>query len=203
MFPFKWCLILGIGLSPLFAGAQSLRKQTIRRAWLERPHFKLALALETWQETMDLKSGGHEADMRTQSDGISIIGKWVRSKGRLQRFYGGEFAFGRVKGKGSTSSVPDELNDQSWFLFGGVGGYTYRTSLVSGLGVSLSALYRRINWKLESGTDLRIESRPFSLGIGGQYIIMLSRTSSVVIAATHQYLWDSTVWSIGYQSNFF
>lgn len=202
MFLFKVLFLFAAFLSPWLSEGQTLRKQRMGQARVEKPYYRIAFALETWQETMKLKSGADEANMRAQSDGLSITGTWLTPLGRWERYYGIEFALGRVKGKGSTASVPDELNDQPWFGLGGVGGYAYRTSPVSKLGVSLSALYRRINWKLESGTDLDIESKPFGLGLGFQYIITLSKRSSFVAAATHQALWSSTVWSIGYQANF-
>lgn len=202
MFLFRACLILGLLAGPFLAEAQTLRKVSVGNPRRTRPHFKFAMGVETWQETMKLVSRGNEADMRAQSDGVSFIGKWVTPLGRWQRHYGGQLGLGRVKGKGSTAAVADELNDQSWLLLGAVGGYTYRTSPVSELGVSASALYRRFNWKLASDSDLDVQAKAFGLGLGFQYGIVMSKTSSIVMAATHQYFWRTTVWSIAYQASF-
>lgn len=165
---------------------------------------QLRYGLSLWQETITLASGAAESKMVAQSMGVLLgLGRSApmgRSKWNFT--YGAELGLGTIKGKGNNDNVPDELKNQLWYLIGGNAGLMYRTSPASELGLSVPFYYRQINWQLDSGSDLKIDDQPFTIGVAGDYVTHLSKTSALHLTVTHQHMWNATMWGLFYQRTF-
>lgn len=156
------------------------------------------------QENIHLKSGTAGADMETQSEGLlGSVNYVLGSRSRWRQQYGLEVGNGRLKGKGNTIAIPDELRGQVWFLFGVAPGLTYRSSEFSEVGLSVPIHYRMINWQLQAGTTLDPErDASFSVGGRGHYIARFSPRSALELSATYHHLWQAVFWGASWQIDF-
>lgn len=209
MFRFKEQMIhflLGLLLllsAPAFAqesdGTSKTKAKVSRKAQTQ-----LQMGVVLWQESMTLKAGAAESKMVSQSMGL--LAELGRSnplgRSKWSFTYGGTLGLGTIKGKGNNDNVPDELKNQLWYLIGGSAGLMYRTSPVSELGLSVPLYYRTINWQLDAGSPLKIDDEPFSVGIAGEFVTHLSKSSALHLTLTQQYQWNGTMWGAFYQRSF-
>lgn len=156
------------------------------------------------QENIRLKSGANTADMETQSEGLLASANYVLgSRTRWRQQYGIELGNGRLKGKGNTNEIPDELRGQVWFMFGIAPGINYRSSSVSEVGLSVPIHYRMIQWQLQGGSPLDPErDASFSVAARGHYIQRFSKKSALELSLTYHHLWQATFWGASWQIDF-
>lgn len=168
-------------------------------------YYQLRPGLVVWQENIKGKTATNDANFMTRFEGLAIGSDFIRTleNPRWQRVYSLDVAFGTARGKGDTIAVPDGLRNQLWLMVGGSLGYRYRTSNFGELGISVPLVFRRINWKYHSGSDLNLErDTSFSAGLGGVYTIRLKSTSALNVGWTYQTMWRATVWNIGWEFAF-
>lgn len=169
---------------------------------LKKSYTSLSTSYLFWQEKMDVISNRTLGTMLMQFQGFKISYSYNKpfQNARWLHSYSGDFAFGNIKGSSLTTSITDELKDQSWTSFTASVGAIYRTSSASEILLSLPVSYKKPIWKLSS--PLELDDHPFSLGISGTFTARLNLHSSLSTSLTHQQMWGATIWSIGYQYDF-
>jgi hypothetical protein len=78
----------------------------------------------------------------------------------------------------------------------------YRATAVSELGVYIPLAYRKVSWKLDSSSALTLNEKAFSVGLGFMFINRFTPYTSLLVTVTHQHMWNSTLWGIGWQYDF-
>ncbi len=180
---------------------KSARKMATR-SLLKKKYYDITAQYIMWQEKIDASGTGISGTGRFQFSGYQLGAnlnqpftniRWVRQ-------YSAHYVFGTVKGNGESGSFADEFKNQSWMAGTLAATLIYRTSAASELGLSLPVSLRAINWALADNATIELEKEmSFSVGLGFQYIQRFNTRSSLVASLTHQFIWDATQWSIGYQ----
>jgi hypothetical protein len=179
-------------------------KRVVKRGKTNR-HWQVRPGLAFWQENIDLRSGMDSAQMQSQSEGILVDVAYVITpyRSRWRQIYGFEFGNGRVKGKGNTLSIPDELRGQTWLIAGASASVMYRSSLYSEFGLIAPFNYRTISWALKSDSTLDPDKdTSFSVGLGLAYLIRFDRRQGIHFAMIRHFGWDATMWTASYQLEF-
>ncbi len=167
-------------------------------------HWQVRPGLAFWQESIDLKNGPDTAKMETQSEGILVDAGYVITKSRWRQIYGLELGNGRIKGKGNTSVIPDELRGQVWLILGASASLMYRSSAFSEIGLIAPFHYRTISWTLKDDSGLNPDrDTSFSLGLGLAYVARFNKRESLHLALIKHYFWEATMWTAAWQLEFF
>lgn len=185
-------------------GKSSHAKRAVKRGRTDR-HWQVRPGLAFWQESIDLRSGADSARMQTQSEGILVDVAYAITpyRSRWRQIYGFEFGNGRVKGKGNTLNIPDELRGQTWIIAGASASLMYRSSLYSEFGLIAPFNYRSITWALKSGSTLDPDKdTSFSIGLGAAYLVRFDRRQGIHFAMIRHFGWDATMWTASYQLGF-
>ena len=143
--------------------------------------------------------------MQTQSEGVLVDVGYVITpyRSRWRQIYGFEFGNGRVKGKGNTVQIPDELRGQTWIIAGASASLMYRSSQFSEIGVIAPFNYRTISWAIKSDSQLNPDKdSSFSIGFGLAYLARFDKRQGIHFAMLRHFGWDATVWTAGYQLEF-
>jgi hypothetical protein len=178
---------------------RAVKQGKTNRHWQVRP------GLAFWQENINLRSGADTAQMQSQSEGLLVDVAYVITpyRSRWRQIYGLEFGNGRVKGKGNTASIPDELRGQTWIIAGASASLMYRSSLYSEFGLIAPFNYRAISWALQSSSTLDPDKdTSFSAGLGLAYLVRFGRRQGVHFAMIRHFGWDATMWAASYQLEF-
>lgn len=144
--------------------------------------------------------------MQAQSHGLLGSANYVMpfNRSRWRQVYGVDLGVALVKGKGNTSAIQDSLRAQKSFLLGGSAGLSFRSSPYSELGISLPLHFRMIQWELNSQSSLDPDrDSTVSIGLAGHYVAHFTKTSALHASITYHFLWQATLWSIGWQHRFF
>lgn len=181
---------------------KSARKSATRNL-LQKKYYDFTAQYIVWQEKIDASGTGISGTGRFQFSGYQLGANLNRPFSKNIRWvsqYSAHFMFGTVKGNGESGSFADEFNNQSWM--GGTAAATliYRTSAASELALTVPVSLRAINWALADNATIELEKElSFSAGLGFQYVQRFNLRSSLIAGVTHQFIWDATQWSIGYQ----
>lgn len=168
-------------------------------------HWQIRPALAFWQETINLRNGADTAQMNSQSEGIVVdLGYSITPyRSRWRQIYGLEFGNGRVKGKGNTLNIPDELRGQTWVLAGASASLMYRSSAFSEIGLLAPFQYRKISWAIKSDSQLDPDrDTSFSAGLGFAYLARFDRRGGLYFAMIRHFGWDATMWQAAWQFEF-
>ncbi len=191
---------------PLMAqSSQNKTKQTRRsksKNMLTKSYYDVSLQYLVWQELVEATGAGIEGNARFQFAGyqfglthnkpISGI-RWVRQ-------YAAYLTVGTTKGSGVSATFTDEFKNQLWFAATGSMGYTYRTTAVSEISLFLPVSARMISWELASNAAIELDKETsFSAGLGFQFTKRFSPRSAMMVTVAHQFVWEATQWSLGYQ----
>jgi hypothetical protein len=210
----KWTLIfftiLAL-LSPQLSLAQSVKttkkvsRKTKTRNLLSQKYYDATAQYIMWQENIDASGTGISGSGRFQFVGYQFganLNKPIWGI-RWLRQYSSQLTLGTVKGTGESLTFTDEFKNQTWLAASASAGLIYRTSAASEIGVYLPLSVRYINWTYADGAVIELDKQTsFSAGLGFQYIQRFSRKSSLIVTVAHQYVWEATQWSLGYQYSF-
>lgn len=169
---------------------------------LQKSYYDVSVQYMVWQELIDASGPSVAGDGRFQFSGYQfglthnkpINGiRWVRQ-------YATHLTVGTAKGSGVSGTFTDEFKNQLWLALSATAGLTYRTTAVSELSVFAPISARFINWELASNAAIELDKETsFSAGLGMQFTQRFSPKSAMMISVAHQFLWEATQWSIGYQ----
>jgi hypothetical protein len=164
----------------------------------------LSVGVATWQEEIKASRGSETSPMQTQSRALKIstsYNKFFRREWRA--WYEGSFLLGQLKGKGPTTTIPDELKRQLFFGLELSPGLMWRTSPVSELGFNLPIEIRYIKWDLISSSALKMDRQfSYSAGLGATYVARFSSRAGIHISVAHQHMWNTVIWSAAYNRVF-
>lgn len=178
--------------------SQSLRASKPRESVEKKNFMHYGVGLALFQERMKASSSLGSGVMLAQSQGFLFEAGYHRPRQspRWQEDYEVRLGLGSVKGSIS-DPLGDRLTAQNWALLSLAYGYTYKTSVRSGIGLHLPLIYRKIDWKLK--TPISFEDKSFTYGLAGSYVHRMSMRSSFVASIEHQMGWETTLWSLNWQ----
>lgn len=169
---------------------------------LQKKYYDVSAQFITWQEMLDASGPSISGTGRFQFNGYQFGLSHNRPMGGIRwvRQYSSYLTIGTTKGIGETGTFTDEFKNQLWFALGASAGFIYRTTAVSEVGFFAPVSFRYINWQLAANAAIELEKETsFSAGLGFLYTQRFSTKSALVISVAHQFLWDATQWTIGYQ----
>lgn len=204
----KYQSVLGVALLSFLVaipslGAGKVTKKMPRRVPAIRKEYRqLHFGYQMNQETINATSSGVGTSMLTQFHGFRVGLGWHSPRRNLRwvRTYGVETSFGLAKGV-TAPPAADLLREQPWLSVGASAGYMYRTTSKSEIGFALPVQYRAIFWEILPSLSLEKE-QSFSAGLSAMYVARFDLKHSVQATLTHQYMWESTIWSLSYQYDF-
>lgn len=191
--------------APAEAAAPSTKKKAVAKTGPTNRHWQVRPGFAFWQETMNLRNGSDTAQMTTQSEGIVVDVGYVITpyRSRWRQIYGLEFGNGRVKGKGNTLNIPDELRGQTWILAGASASLMYRSSAFSEIGLIAPFQYRKISWAVKSDSTLDPDrDTSFSAGLGLAFLTRFNKRQGLHFAMIRHFGWDATMWQAAWQLEF-
>lgn len=172
------------------------------KALLQKSYYDVSAQFITWQEMIDASGPTISGTGRFQFNGYQFALSHNRPMGGIRwvRQYSSYLTMGTTKGIGESGTFSDEFKNQLWFSLGASAGLIYRTTAVSEIGFFAPVHFRLINWELASNAAIELDKETsFSAGLGFLYAQRFTTKSALVISVAHQFLWDSTQWTIGYQ----
>lgn len=183
---------------------QATTATTKKKAKSVRPatYSRMGLSMGLWQESIEAKKAGVRTKIEMQSHGLRLHYNYniPYTRSNWRQVYGGELGYGYIKGKGALTTIADELEKQPWISLTFSYGWLYRTTPVSDVGVAVPLTYRMISWDLESGSGLKMDrENSFSAGFSLLYMNRFSEKSAINISLTHHYMWDTTIWAMGWE----
>lgn len=187
------------------AQASSKSKKALPKTGPARRYWQVRPAFAFWQETINLRNGADTATMTSQSEGLIVDLGYVITpyRARWRQIYGLQFGNGRVKGKGNTLNIPDELRGQTWIIGGASASLIYRSSLFSEIGFIVPLSYRKISWAIKSGSTLDPDrDTSFSAGVGFAFLTRFSKRSGLHFSMIRHLGWESTMWQGAWQFEF-
>lgn len=212
----KWMLIfftILTMLSPQFSfgetfttkTSKNVSRKTKTRNLLSQSYYDVTAQYILWQEIIDASGTGISGSGRFQFVGYQFGANHNKPLWgvRWLRQYSSQLALGTVKGTGDSLTFTDEFKNQSWLAASASAGLIYRTSAASEIGFYLPLSVRYINWTYADNAAIELDKKTsFSAGLGFQFIQRFSRKSSLFATVAHQYVWEATQWSLGYQYSF-
>ncbi len=165
----------------------------------KRRYFSTTGTYLFWQEAITLVRGSSTTKMQTQLKGLSIGFDYhiPRRASDWEKIVGVDLSFGTLKGKGESVIIPDVLDNQFWWGTTFRAGLVYNTTPVSRFGVYIPAVYRKIQWKFNAGSDLKAKDEPYSFGIGAIYQNRFTDKLAMNITLSHQHSWRTSIWAFG------
>ncbi len=154
-----------------------------------------------WQERIEAKKGAERTDIETQLDGIQAHYNYNLpfTRSAWRQTYEAAVAMGRLKGKGTTTTIADELKDQPWLSMTFTPALMGRSTRASEFGIGVPVVYRIIQWSLKGGGLEMSKDQSFSAGVSGIYINNFSPRNALKIALTYQHMWQTAAWTIGWE----
>lgn len=190
------------------AMAQSTEVQTKKsrrsktRGLLRQDYYDVSAQYITWQELIDVTGAGAADNGRFQFSGyqFGLTHNSPFSNIRWVRQYSSYLTVGTTKGSGISSTFTDEFKNQLWVSLSASAGLIYRTTAASEIGFFAPIYYRYINWQLNDNAAITLDKESsFSAGLGFQFTQRFSTRSALLLTVGHQFVWEATQWSIGYQ----
>jgi hypothetical protein len=189
-------IILLIVSEPLLAQSKTKAKNL-----LQQNYYDVSAQYVVWQELVEASGPSITGEGRFQFAGYQFgltHNKPIRGI-RWVRQYASYLTVGTAKGAGQ-GTFTDEFKNQMWVAVSASAGLTYRTTAVSELSVFAPLSARLINWELASNAAIELDKETsFSAGLGFQFTQRFSTRSAMLISVAHQFMWEATQWSIGYQ----
>ncbi len=168
------------------------------RVW--KNHYRIEVG--NWQEAIHGERVTY-GKMEAQSLGLFGSYSWVKpfaSNARWLYSFGGDLALGNIKGQINVGPNPDGLRGQLWYLAGMNGALLYRTSKVSNMGLGLPLYYRIIDWKINPGSELKMQKKSsFTAGLNTFMEIKMMEDNFLRVGITYFHQWNGTMWSIAWQ----
>ena len=195
-------LVLLFSLSAL--AQKSVSAKPKKRSMMLETYYQIGFTGHVFQEDIRTERSGVSENIESQSQGLGISLRYINpsSSPRWIQSHSLEINAGFLRLQGITATLNDELKNQPWYSITLSPGYSYRTTPVSEIGLSLPLAYRIIGWKTEDPTYKLSRGNSFSYGIAGTFTNHFSLKNSLLVALTHQVAWDSTVWSAGWIHSF-
>lgn len=180
-------------------------EKTVKKSKLKKSFYQVHMQYLLWQEDIDANAGTLAGSIPFQFTGLKMGASYNSplSKIRWVQSYAMDVSFGTAKGGSSPNALTDEFKNQMWYAATLTPGLTYRSSAVSELSLILPLTYRKVNWSY--GDSLAIEldrSSSFSVGLGALFALRFTPKSALFASLTHQQMWKTTQWSIGWQYAF-
>ena len=170
---------------------------------LKKSYYDVSVQYMVWQELIEASGPSISGDGRFQFAGyqFGLTHNKPFSGIRWVRQYASYLTVGTAKGAGVPGGTfTDEFKNQLWLAFSVSAGLTYRTTAVSELSLFAPVSARFINWELASNAAIELDRETsFSAGLGFQFTQRFSTRSAMMVSVAHQFLWEATQWSIGYQ----
>lgn len=183
----------------------SSKQKTAARTRLKKSYYQINMQYLIWEENINASAGAISGSIPFQftglKGGLSYNAplpnvRWVQS-------YAGDLSLGTTKGGNSNSALTDEFQNQVWYALTFTPGLTYRTSAVSELSLILPLTYRKVNWSYEDTLYIELaRASSFSVGLGVLFALRFTPKSALFSSITHQQMWQTTQWSIGWQYAF-
>lgn len=191
------CLVIPLSASAAPAGNSKAR------ATLRKKYFQGTFGYNLWHEAVAASSGGNDGNISMSFHGFKIGGAYLVPYKQLRwvQYYAADVSFGNTKGTGD-GAITDQLREQPWYAATVTPGLIFRSTALSELGVILPLAYRQIDFKLDSGASLQVDDKPFSVGVGAMFINRFTTRSSLMLALTHQHMWNATIWGMTYTYDF-
>ncbi len=201
-----WIIQLAACVGAIFCSSISqaqLKPRRVKAGVMKENYRQVHVGYHMWQEKIDVSSDGVDAMMLTHFHGVRLGYSSHRpssSNVRWVTVYGADLGLGLAKGA-ATAPLTDQVESQGWVSATVYPGLIYRSTSKSELGIQLPLVYRNIQWKLDKPFEAD-RSSSFSAGVTAIYINRFTLQNSMSITLTHQAVWKSTVWGIGYQIDF-
>lgn len=169
---------------------------------LKQNYYDVSVQYIVWNELVEASGPGISGDGRFQFAGyqFGLTHNKPFNGIRWVRQYATYLTIGTTKGAGISGTFADEFKNQLWAALSVSAGLTYRTTAVSELSLFAPISARFISWELASNAAIELDKETsFSAGLGFQFTQRFSTRSAMMISVAHQFLWEATQWSIGYQ----
>lgn len=169
-----------------------------------KSYFQVGIIGHLSQEGIKTERSGVSEDIESQSQGLTLSLRYIKptSSVRWIQSHAAELTNGYLRLQGVTATLNDELKNQPWVSVTLSPGMSYRTTSVSEIGLSLPLTYRAISWQLKDPTYKLSKTGSFSYGFAGTFTNNFSLKNSLLVSITHQFVWNSTVWSAGWLHSF-
>ncbi len=181
---------------------QSKSKSSKSKNLLKKSYYDVSVQYLVWNELIEASGPGITGDGRFQFAGyqFGLTHNKPFSGIRWVRQYATHLTIGTAKGSGISGTFSDEFKNQLWAALSVSAGLTYRTTAVSELSLFAPISARFISWELASNAAIELDKETsFSAGLGFQFTHRFSTRSAMMVSVAHQFLWEATQWSIGYQ----
>lgn len=175
------------------------------KSLLRKSYYDFSINYIVWQELIDASGTGISGQGRFSFTGtqFSLTHNRPFKNIRWVQTYSGQISLGTTKGKGDSTGFADEFKNQMWYAVSGSAGLTYRTTAASELGAFIPVYARMISWQLASNAAIELDKKTsFSVGLGLNFTQRFNTHSALQVALVHQFLWEATQWSLGYQYSF-
>ncbi len=177
-------------------------RRTKTRSILRESYYDVSAQYVTWQELIDVTGAGAADNGRFQFSGyqFGLSHNKPFSNIRWVRQYSSHLTVGTTKGSGISNTFTDEFKNQLWMSLSASAGLIYRTTAASEVGFFAPVYYRYIDWQLNENAAITLDKgTSFSAGLGFLFLQRFSTRSAMMITVGHQFVWEATQWSIGYQ----
>jgi hypothetical protein len=204
-------IILLLASEPTWAQAEQSKAKQVKtkkskssksKNLLQKDYYDVSVQYLVWNELIEASGPGITGDGRFQFAGyqFGLTHNKPFSGIRWVRQYATSLTIGTAKGAGISGTFSDEFKNQLWASLSASAGLTYRTTAVSELSLFAPVSARFINWELASNAAIELDKEiSFSAGLGFQFTQRFSTRSALMVSVAHQFLWEATQWSIGYQ----
>lgn len=201
---FLFSLLFVFSLQSFAQQKTAAAKTRTRPSVFTKSYFQFGLIGHLSQENIKTERSGVSEDIESQSQGLTLSLRYIKptSSVRWIQSHAAEFTNGYLRLQGVTATLNDELKNQPWVSVTLSPGMSYRTTSVSEIGLSLPLTYRAISWQLKDPTYKLGKTGSFSYGLAGTFTNNFSLKNSLLVSVTHQFVWNSTVWSAGWLHSF-